>query len=262
MIEASRQLPAAERFDVLGKYVRIGSGVYVVPQMDVAQLEVFQRAQSLILQTPGHAEHFQKRIKDAQRAFEKVKGNTDSMAFGDLQQDLLNEQMYGFEKLGAMPSPETVRVLGEFLFDPWGLNPNATPGEDYSVSDGETAHAGRALKALASLPLETRANATPADRTQYWRDIDAWKLWYEQVKAGSRTFRFVGDPQNYSLAGPVAEAKEPQRREAKAPAVDAGKEAADESKPKGIPTTALILALAALAAALGLAFRRKAAAGS
>lgn len=223
---------------------------------------VYEEAQRAVISIPGHAEHFQKRIKDAQRAFEQVKGNPDSMAFGDLQQDLLNEQMYGFAKLGAMPSPETVRVLGEFLFDPWGLNPNAKPGEDYSVSDGETAHAGRALKALASLPLENRANATPADRTQYWRDIDAWKLWYEQVKAGSRTFRFVGDPQNYSLAGPVAEAREPQRREAKAPAVAAGKENADGAKPKGFPTAALVLALAALAAAIGIAFRRKAAARS
>src|SRR5690606_36659162 len=82
---------------------------------------------------------------------------------GAAKSKLLEEQMYGFETLSQMTSPETVRVLGEFLLDPWGLRPDAKPGEDPNRSKfGESTHASRALKALARLPLETRANTTPA----------------------------------------------------------------------------------------------------
>jgi hypothetical protein len=210
-------LPESESIPKLSQWIRQLSLPY---NQEQGERPVFHAAQSAILLIPGHAEYHADRIKEAQRKFERLTPNDSE--YGYLQSQLLNEQMYGFETLQYLPSPETVRVLGEFLFDPWGLDPNAKPGEKYGKDEqGQTPHAGRALRALAHLPLETRANATPAEKTQYWNDIDAWKLWYEQVRAGTRTFRFKGNPQNYSLAGPVPVAIEPAARPAPVSSTDA-----------------------------------------
>lgn len=168
---------------------------------------VFTAAQNALLAIPGHAEYYAKKIKDAQYEVERQRGTDQE---GPAKSKLLAGQMYGFQRLALMPSPETVRVLGDFLLDPWGLRPDAKPLEDHSNSKfGEGSHAGNALIAIARLPLETRANTTPPEMTTYWADIDAWKLWYQQVKAGTRTFRFKGDPQDYNLQGPVSKAAEP-----------------------------------------------------
>ena len=188
----------------------------------------------------------------------------EGWAQGKAKSELMEEQMYGFEKLSLMPSPETVRVLGGFLSDPWGLLPNAKPGGNYSNDkQGLSPHASRAMSALAKLPLENRPVQSPPDQIYYWNDINTWKLWYEQVKAGTRTFRFKGDPQEYSLAGPVTEGREakdtrPNRDtnngHVPAPPVEA------VATTVGVPIWVLGLAGGLLAVALWFAMRRKPAA--
>lgn len=168
---------------------------------------VLTAARQALISIPGHADYFAKKITDAQKEVEDNRGGYHE---GTFKSKLLAEQMYSFQKLEQLPSPETVRVLGEFLFDPWGLNKDAKPGEKPNNDRlGESSNATLALQALSRLPLETRANATPAGKTNYWADIDAWKLWYSQIKAGTRTFRFEGDPRNCSLNGPVTAAIDP-----------------------------------------------------
>lgn len=200
VIEASKDMPRDQKIETLGAFARIGADRSAIP--NDLQMEVYRRARDILITIPGHAEYYSKKIKDAQREVERQRGVSGRE--GAAKSKLLEEQMYGFETLSQLPTPETVKVLGEFLFDPWGLKPGAKPGEAPNNDKfGESSHADYALNILARLPLETRANTTPAERTTYWADIDAWKLWYEQVKAGNRTFRFEGDPQEYNLNGPV-----------------------------------------------------------
>ncbi|RYD63328.1 MAG: hypothetical protein EOP83_12470, partial [Verrucomicrobiaceae bacterium] len=151
-------------------------------------LELYTRVQKIFVQTPGHADFQARRIKAAQLAYEQAieaveSGEISSEEIeGATQSKLLNVQMRSFQALGNMPSPEAVRVLGEFLFDPWGLDPEAKPPQFPNKEKlGQASHAEYAMLALARLPLETRANAIAADETRYWENIDAWKLWYEQV---------------------------------------------------------------------------------
>jgi hypothetical protein len=227
-------------------------------------LELYIRIQQLLVATPGHADFHARRIKDAQSAYEQAmnpsnhgKPESNDLA-GENQSKLLNVQTRSFQALGNMPSPETVRVLGEFLFDPWGLDPNAKPGQfENKEKLGQVDHAGYAMRALARLPLETRANATPSEKTQYWNDIDAWKLWFEQVKAGTRTFRFKGDPQNYSLAGPVSEAREPKTDRAPRTNEVSASTIETEKKATSFPIWPLTLAGVLLAVAIWFATKRK-----
>lgn len=224
--------------------------------------EVHYAAQKALVAIPGHAEYYEKRIKEAQKKVESL----DGWAQGKAKSELLNEQRLAFEKLAFMPSPETVRVLGDFLSDPWGLLPNAKPGGEYSDDkQGLSPNASRAIGALGKLPLEVRPVQTPPGQNHYWDDIDAWKLWYEQVKAGTRTFRFKGDPQEYSLAGPVSEASEPKVVERPAvskvavePASGPSVETAKGSG--GLPIWPLGLAGMLLAAAVWSVTKRKPAA--
>lgn len=171
---------------------------------------------------------------------------------------LLREQMYGFRNLGQMPSPETVRVLGEFLFDPWGLKPGAQPGMSPDEDEiGLASHASFSLHVLSSLPLTTRANATPPEKTTYWADIDAWKLWYEQVRAGTRTIQFEGDPQHYNLQGPVATAIEPSPTvRHRKPAEELAPTTVEVEEPSGPHVIALTAACVLLGVALWFGLKR------
>jgi hypothetical protein len=206
--------------------------------------DIIRMVRSSIISIPGHAEFFATKIRADDILRETGRG-----------QEVQGGVLWDFETLGQLPSPETVKVLGSFLDDE-RHRVEFDPNSDVAPIAANSLLAARALHSLkiASPPLYKRPGT--------YDDIQPWRLWFAQVKAGKRTFRFEGDPQHYSLAGPVAEAREPQRREAKAPAVAAGKENADGAKPKGYPTAALVLTLAALAAAIGIAFRRKAAAES
>lgn len=277
-IQECLEKPPQDAISILGQMAR---QLETLGYRDCPEKREIQNAALLqLLSIPGHAEYYAKRIKDAQREVDAL--NPEELAalpleeleaqgmegldpqilknltaLGPAGHRLSNEQMYGFETLGCMPSPETVRVLGEFLFDPWGLNPNAKPGEPYGKDElGQAPHASYAMLALARLPLETRANATPPEETRYWENIDAWKLWYEQVKAGTRTFRFKGDPQEYSLAGPVSKIVEPGASHQKS---SGGSSSPQETlaKPSKIPLVSLIGAITLLMAAIGVAMRKK-----
>ncbi len=48
-----------------------------------------------------------------------------------------------------------------------------------------------AMLTFTKLPLVSKPVGTGGDAEH---DLSSWRQWYEQVKAGKRTFRFVGDP--------------------------------------------------------------------
>jgi hypothetical protein len=63
---------------------------------------------------------------------------------------------------------------------------------------------------LAADALKTLIEKPPVPQDRNWQtkgDIEAWQLWYEQIKSGNRTFRFKGDPKDYDLTGPVSKDK-------------------------------------------------------
>ena len=159
------------------------------PNWEKGERPVFRAAQAALLAIPGHAEFYRDRINEARRKLDAEPA--ESVECGPLQNALYNEQMYGFQTLAQLPSAETVRVLGEFLFDDHGILPG----------DGEQAWLERpnsrcAANALSKLPLVARPVTAKESGSE---DVPTWRLWYQQVKAGTRTIRFVGDPKEYNL---------------------------------------------------------------
>lgn len=220
---------------------------------------VVRRAfQEALLSIPGHAEYYGKQIKAAEKDVVEALQTVGLERAGTAKARLLRVQTEAFGTLEALPSPETVRVLGELLDDPWGFE----PGMDRTVQAvrfktyGESPHSGMAMIALARLPLETRANNTPANKISYDADIGAWTLWYEQIRAGTRTFRFIGDPQEYSLAGPVPQAKIPVPISTPANAMQNVEPVRPETR-KEISFVPVAAAVAVLILAILIAARRK-----
>ncbi len=223
---------------------------------DSAHRELVEKIRAVVLETPGHAEYFANRIREARKKVDEASPEDQ----GQFWHPLNNEQMYGFQTLGQLPSPETIRVLGEFLYDERGLFPKYNPAlQDRARNRGENANSDRALMTLARMPLIFKP-VQPRIRNHviYDEDINAWRLWYEQIKAGTRTFRFEGDPQEYSLAGPVSEARVPQGDGAsrKAPRSPAEASASPLDEKKSLPVWSLVGASLLLATALWLATRR------
>ena len=173
--------------------VKLGEGIRKTARRDIysieATSEVAKKLRDTLLAIPGHAEYYRDRINEARRKLDAEP--PDSVSRGPLQGILDNEQMYGFQTLSQLPSAETVRVLGEFLSDDRGILPG-----DGEQSWLERPNSRCAANALSKLPLVARPVTSKESGSE---DIPTWRLWYQQVKAGTRTIRFVGDPQEYNL---------------------------------------------------------------
>lgn len=201
--------------------------------------DILKKLQSSIYEIPGYAEWFGREIermtdKEVRGAFHHQRG-------------------WYFETLSHLPSPETVKVLGEQLFD------ERNPFEGIATDAAWVPSCYSAIIALHNLGLEN-----PPVKTKYpdASDLRTWQLWYEQVRAGTRTFSFKGDKTIYSLSGPVRTALDPGEIRSSArrsPAEESG-EASSETGPGSskIPRiVALSLAILALILAARRAFPKK-----
>ena len=156
---------------------------------------IYNRAQKLLISIPGHAEYYEKRIRGMWDAYRSAKKTDPSTADGT---KFLNGTFYDFPVLRHLPSPETVRVLGDMVIET----------EVFETEEGvPNIHlAARALQELHHLPLASKPVQSEDVHTD--EDLETYRLWYAQIKAGNRTFRFVGDPNEYTLAGPVRSSPE------------------------------------------------------
>jgi hypothetical protein len=159
-------------------------------------IAVYNSAKKALISIPGHAQYFSDKIKIEQ---ESVK-NDPHLRGGRLDYDR-NRGTYISEILINLPSPETIRVLGDFLDDDldYRCKPNTQRGYDFY------ANSDFAMKALVGIGLN---NSPQIEKfTDQEQDIVLWRSWYAKVKAGTLTFSFVGDPTEYDLNGPAPKEK-------------------------------------------------------
>lgn len=167
-------------------------------------VEVFSKAQSVIMGVRNHAEYFEREIEAGiQGEFREAAGKGGVYPW----------RHHAFNLLRRVPTPQCVELLGRLLDDdrdPWVVVP---AGEVSSGRPPPNSHfAARTLNqiGIVGVPLIEPLNT---DR-DHEAARDQWKLWFAQVKAGNRTFRFKGDPREYNLDGPVpavAVATRPQK---------------------------------------------------
>ncbi len=199
----------------------------------------FKILKDTILTIPGHATWHGEQIKQL----------TDAEIEGRPTGKHSLQRWWYYETLQQLPSPETVKVLGEFLFD------ERDPWKHLPTDDGGRWHPNSlyAVRALNKLGIRN----APVKR-EHWdpADLRTWQLWYEQIRAGTRTFSFEGDDAIYSLSGPVRTALDPGdilSESRRSPAAGTG--AAAEAKPESSKVP-LIAALSLALLSLILAARR------
>jgi len=172
-------LPEQEQIPRLGVYLA-STGLPDATLNDM-QHSVVSEARTRLLRIPGHAEFYRDRIIPPYLAFRtEAQGGERS---GRLN-DYLNESMYGLAILSLLPSPETVRVLGEMLKEDWIYQADTTTGDD-ALRVQLSGSAGAAMQRLPLLDALT-SNMQPD-----------WRAWYAEVKSGQRSFAFRGQPVSY-----------------------------------------------------------------
>lgn len=154
--------------------------------------DLYRVARDTLLAIPGHAEYYGKEIHKLMD--ETMQTRADSHLRG-----------WAFATLEQLPSIETVKVLGELLYDdrdPW-------KDADFGDTGSPVLNFRRASMALTQLGIKKAPVKNVSTSAGFeLSDVNTWQLWYEQVRDGSRTFSFEGDDKNYSLSGPVSVAKD------------------------------------------------------
>ena len=185
-------LPREQKLEVLGRAVKLGLRTDTEFPNE-RKVKFSKEGVAKITVIPGHAEHFGDKITPH---YESIKSRYALGQHNIPWWHFQRESMYAFQALSLLPSNETVRVLGEMLSDDW--RPPYWHEEFNFVPLKE-----RAVSALSKLPIAkppTRQLHHAGDMRDY---ADDWGEWYAEIKAGHRTFRFIGDDTEYDLRGPV-----------------------------------------------------------
>lgn len=168
------------------------------PEID----SVYRNILESIIFIPGHAEYFGNQINRERKRIENDRILKNAKKPDWTGYDTL--RISTIQTLTQLPSPESVKVLGELLSDrerTIEVDPKNFDADSFGTPPNASLAAG-ALKSLIDNP------PVPVDRAhQLPADIDVWQSWYEQIKAGTFTFRLKGDPTEYDLHGPASKEK-------------------------------------------------------
>jgi hypothetical protein len=183
--ELSNSNDPQESIKGLGEYVlKLGSGL---PYRSAEELKAFNLAKSELLSIPGHAVYFADPIHESYKSY-----RDPSLPRQPGVRWYADEVRYGMETLRHLPSPETVKVLGEMLWEEWQ--------DDITDLDGDMTYqeamAVSAVRTLGDLPL--RDTPTPPFKgIEAKGKLPAWQKWYESVKSGEIAFSFKGQSVEY-----------------------------------------------------------------
>ena len=211
---ATKKESTSDRIAALGEFMSIGSH----GAMDDQRRDVFQKAQSAILAIPGHAKYYQDKI-EAMREEVLVNSKKSEAEITKIQDegveimDVWAYEAYcvnAFRTLAHIPSSECVAVLGFYLNDPVGRDgktllgdKRSNPGDDFNP---RAINSEGAAIAIRKLGIEHPPFKLYDDRGVAFvseGEVDAWKDWWNEVKDGKRTYRFIGSPIEYGPDGPA-----------------------------------------------------------
>ncbi len=246
--------------------------------------DIRNEATTLLLSIPGHAKYYQDKIEEMRAAvladskipLEEIAKMQDRGQKINWEAEYLSYSTASLRTLRWMPSAETVSVLGHFLNDPEGrdgktlLGNNVVhPGDDFQK---RPANAEQATESIRLLGIEHPPFRNIDGRITD-EEVDAWRDWWNEVKAGKRTYRFIGSKVEYGPDGPasmevVQKAERDQKRDVEREAGHKKSVIATDSASTPIPGavndsltfSGIIAACAAVAGALWYYLKRRTAA--
>lgn len=218
-IENSKEIPPERAIPLLGSALSKISRYNIYQSKD--RISVYDKAREQLLSIPGHAQYFADEL-ERERA---------DLAPEENRSDYNNRRrLYIAETLSHLPSPETVSVLGRYLFDERDEPPPIDPRKD---SDMEPVPSSTRLAYECFMNIGLRN--PPVTREGYWKSADReryaislTRAWWEKVKSGQLTFSFLGKKMEYrigpdgtwetiALINPPDDAPRPTRLEAEIP---------------------------------------------
>ncbi|MBB5351240.1 hypothetical protein HNR46_001474 [Haloferula luteola] len=117
------------------------------------------------------------------------------------------ERVNVVKTLEAIPAPGSVRALGELLFDDSGVPYPIEENPDSWSPPENPVLAMRALTEILENPPLDAGELTPLEEVRI--QLEAWRSWFDQVRAGRRSFRLKGSLQSYTLANPTDQKRPP-----------------------------------------------------
>jgi hypothetical protein len=175
-IRAAELDPSEANVIELGGHLR-GIARYGQPPVNKPYYDLIQKT---LLSIPGHAQYFADKLERLRTELPK----TDD---GHIR------SVYIAQTLIHMPSPETIKVLGDYLHDERDVPPQRkwTP---------ENAHlAAYALSRIGLRDFPFEGPLAPYSLT-IWPDLHQlpdYRAWWEEVKSGQRAFSFKGQAVEY-----------------------------------------------------------------
>lgn len=153
--------------------------------MIIDRIAVYDHAQSLLLAIPGHARYYGDKVKAFQRELEG--SISDAVGSGKRYEYNQSREIW-ISALKHMQSPEGILILGDFLYDEKDTPPPPVPGTFEANCD-------LACRTFTRIGLRDSPQVIPYTISPHDRDF--WREWYKEVKAGRRTFSFIGKSVEY-----------------------------------------------------------------
>ena len=203
---------------------KLGEGVRKTSRLDIYSIdgtgEVSKILKNALLSIPGHAKYYQDKIEFLRvEVLANARKSDDEIGkMQDEGKNVVHESDYetfgsmiAFPTLSLLPSAESVAVLGSFLNDPVGRDGKTLlggqrdrPGNDFPP---HPCNAEMATAAIRNLGIDHPPFPVPKGRageSMSDREVDAWKGWWDEVKSGRRTYRFIGSSIQYGPDGPAS----------------------------------------------------------
>jgi hypothetical protein len=149
------------------------------------RIPAFERTQALLSEIPGHARYFGDQVKGLQNA---LKGTVPQAIGSGKRYDYNQSRTLWIGRLRLMQTPESVQVLGEFLWDETDTPPPPVPGTFEANCD-------LACRALSESGLRDSPQIIPYTISPHDRVF--WREWYTEVKGGRKAFSFIGKNVEY-----------------------------------------------------------------
>lgn len=152
---------------------------------DLDKFTLYKEMQNAAISIPNHAKYFSDLIESMYVADEN--GQV-------LCNNKVSRRTLFMDTMHHLPSPKMLQLLGHYLYDERDKRPKEF---DYLGASSNADYACGALLqiGLKNPPLPRQTGRGQVEGAMY--DKDLWKLWWEQVQAGTRSFSFEGQDVEY-----------------------------------------------------------------
>ncbi len=147
---------------------------------------IYNKLQQELISISGHAQYFADEIETFRTRVQHLpRGNQTAYDTFRLRKIA--------EILPHLPSPETITVLGNYLYD----ERDAPHDRTFRPENAHLAAYALSQIGLRDCPFEGILAPIRLTYVPDWKQLPIFRSWWEEVKSGKRTFSFVGQKVEY-----------------------------------------------------------------